>query len=450
MGPRTRTDSDVTPESRDQERREKIANAYTKTHYRVLGPHKHSAVKPCHWQEQRLLTGRENRNCYKGYFGIGSHRCVQNTPALPFCNHQCVFCWRDIETGALGSAWEGPVDDPKFLAEEMIRHTQNIIFQHITKERSLENYELMRRVLHEFVSDRTTTEESLPLSEATLAKRLNSTIGKIHRAVLVLKNCDVLSNPSDTQYQIDLRVASELTAPKDVDKILARDVTTPSDIERVFMEAQIPQHAAISLAGEPTLYPRIGELVQEFRNRQMSSFIVTNGTHPEVIRKLWADHTLPTQLYVTLAAPTKESYLGICRPMEAGTWDKLLETLHLLPQLPCRTVVRITAVKYLNIELNMIQDYVNVLKSGLPNFIDIKGFTVEASALKMQKRFKGNHELRDYIPSHQDLMQFAQELCRVGGFELLESHETSRDILLRGSWPKGKSIKIDYSDPSQL
>ena len=70
---------------------------YTKTTYRILGRNKHTAIKPCHWLEQKLLTGRDNRNCYKGIFGIQSHRCLQNTPSMPFCNHQCVFCWRDIE-----------------------------------------------------------------------------------------------------------------------------------------------------------------------------------------------------------------------------------------------------------------------------------------------------------------------------------------------------------------
>ena len=74
---------------------------YTKTTYRIIGNNKHSLIKPCHWLEQRLMTGRANRNCYKGVFGVKSHRCLQNSPSLPFCNHQCVFCWRDLEVGSL-------------------------------------------------------------------------------------------------------------------------------------------------------------------------------------------------------------------------------------------------------------------------------------------------------------------------------------------------------------
>ena len=91
----------------------KFQKAYTRSNYRLIGKAKHSALKPCHWMVAKLETGRNNkkdpvtgesigRNCYKGYFGIESERCVQCTPALPYCNHNCVFCWRDVEQGSLG------------------------------------------------------------------------------------------------------------------------------------------------------------------------------------------------------------------------------------------------------------------------------------------------------------------------------------------------------------
>ena len=249
---------------------QKVAETYNKTHYRLVGPNKHSAVKPCHWQTQRLLTGRDNRNCYKGYFGIQSHLCVQNTPALPFCNHQCVFCWRDIENGSLGSTWEVPVDDPKLLAEEMIRHSINMIFNHFTKARSLENLKLMREVMQQFliIAEEVGDKESL-ISESEMAQKIGSTVNKMHRAMLILKNCEVLANPVEKEYQIHPRIRDELNSPDDISMIITRDVTTEADIERSFEEAANPRHAAISLAGEPTLYPRLGELIQEFRDRHI-------------------------------------------------------------------------------------------------------------------------------------------------------------------------------------
>lgn len=431
--------------------KEKIVSTYSKTQYRVLGKHKHSAVKPCHWQIQRLLTGRDNRNCYKGYFGIKSHLCVQNTPALPFCNHQCVFCWRDLEQGAFGPTWLGDVDDPNYLAAEMIRHTKNIITEHITKARSLENLDLMKKILNLLTRSLPSQAPSeLSLSLAEISQRIESTMNKTERALLVLKNCEILINPEESKYSLHPRILKEWGPSANIDEIIARDVTTIEDIDRVFAEAKQPRHAAISLAGEPTLYPRLGELVHAFRKRNMSTFIVTNGTHPEVIEQLAHEGNLPTQLYVTVPAPNPTQYLKICRPLEAHTWEKILQTIRLLPSLSCRTVIRITAVKFLNIDASFVDDYVKLINLGIPHFIDIKGFTVEANALEMQNRWKGDHELRDYIPSFEDLLGFAKLLENHGGFEIIQQHIGSRDILLRGSWPKDQSIVIDYTQPDRL
>jgi len=46
-------------------------------------------------------------------------------------------------------------------------------------------------------------------------------------------------------------------------------------------EAQEPTQFAISLSGEPTLYEKVGELIEELRRRGKTSFLVTNGLYPE-------------------------------------------------------------------------------------------------------------------------------------------------------------------------
>ena len=429
--------------------KEKLVKSYMKSNYRIIGPLKHSAIKPCHWQEQKLLTGRPNRNCYKGYFGIDSETCIQNTPTLPFCNHQCVFCWRDYENASFGSEWKGAMDDPKVIVRDMIRHSKNLIFKHITKKKSIENLDLMHKILyiyHNTIKQQNPTE--ILFGELDLAKILNTTRVKIHRAVLVLKNCSILRNPIEDKYVLRKKIISKIKSYEEIDKLIAEDVTTKEDIDKVFKNAEVPKHAAISLAGEPMLYPKIGELVEEFRSRNMCTFIVTNGTHPDVLKKLIEKNLLPTQLYVTLTAPTKQDFIKISRPLTRNAWENLMETLKLIPTLSCRTVIRITSVKYLNINLDMVRDYVNLLKMAKPNFIDIKGFTIEASALNLEKRlgkFKGDHILREFGPSFNDLLIFAQELEKLGDFTIIETHKPSKDILLRGSWPEGKSIKIDFN-----
>ena len=62
---------------------------YIRAGYRLLGTH--SGIQICRWTRAALM-GR--RFCYKRWYGIRSHRCLQLTPALQFCNLRCVFCWR--------------------------------------------------------------------------------------------------------------------------------------------------------------------------------------------------------------------------------------------------------------------------------------------------------------------------------------------------------------------
>ena len=108
-----------------------VIENYVRTSYRVVGKHKHSSIKPCYWLEQKLHTGRKNRNCYKGYWGINSEQCIQNTPAYPFCTHNCAFCWRDTSY-SLGSEFTTTPDEPEYLVNELIRHHVNLIQHHYT------------------------------------------------------------------------------------------------------------------------------------------------------------------------------------------------------------------------------------------------------------------------------------------------------------------------------
>jgi hypothetical protein len=59
--------------------------------------------------------------------------------------------------------------------------------------------------------------------------------------------------------------------------------------EQRYREALHPNHAAISLAGEPALYPELGELVKEFHRQDFATFIVTNGTVLKALQELSAE-----------------------------------------------------------------------------------------------------------------------------------------------------------------
>ena len=116
-----------------------------------------------------------------------------------------------------------------------------------------------------------------------------------------------------------------------------------TDLERL-AEAREPKHVALSLMGEPTLYPYLKELIDLIRKRGMTTFVVSNATNPEVLAELQ-----PTQLYLSINAPDEEMYRRVCRP--AGDfWPKIIESLEIIKQHRCRSVIRMTLVRGLNME----------------------------------------------------------------------------------------------------
>ena len=78
-----------------------------------------------------------------------------------------------------------------------------------------------------------------------------------------------------------------------------------------FDEAMEPRHVAISLDGEPTLYPYLPELIDEFHARDITTFLVSNGTNPEMLEK--CD---PTQLYVSVDAADRKTFDDVVRPVD--------------------------------------------------------------------------------------------------------------------------------------
>ena len=412
-----------------------FVETYTKTTYRIIGNNKHTAIKPCHWLEQRLMTGRDNRNCYKGVFGVKSHRCLQNTPSLPFCNHQCVFCWRDIEIGGLGNEFIVKPDDPKELIEEMIRHQQDIIKNHLPLRRYLDNYEIMIDLLHFMLKDN--TEQNVN----SLSKILHISKNKIERAINLLKNQDFIKPTDDTlkNFRLDEEISCCIDSREEIETLINRELTNPDDIMQTHGEAMYPNHAAISLDGEPLLYPMMSDLVEEFRNNGMTSFIVTNGTLPEKLETL---DSLPSQLYLTLPAPNEKLYKKICRPMIRNGWDRIITSLNLLESLSCRSLIRITAVKELNINENLIEDYIRLVEKANPNFLEIKGFTLQAKALLIKDRLKSDTPLQDYFPEYDYLEKIAHKFEVIGNFPLIYKNEASRDFLFAVNWDKGKDPVI--------
>ncbi|XP_027752103.1 S-adenosyl-L-methionine-dependent tRNA 4-demethylwyosine synthase [Empidonax traillii] len=95
-----------------------------------------------------------------------------------------------------------------------------------------------------------------------------------------------------------------------------------------FEEALTVKHCALSLVGEPIMYPQINRFVRLLHQHSISSFLVTNAQFPEEIRSLEP----VTQLYVSVDASTRESLRRIDRPLFKDFWQRFLDSLKALAE----------------------------------------------------------------------------------------------------------------------
>jgi tRNA wybutosine-synthesizing protein 1 len=214
--------------------------------------------------------------------------------------------------------------------------------------------------------------------------------------------------------------------------------------QKKLKEAQEPMQFAISLSGEPTVYPHVGELISELRKRGKTSFLVTNGLYPEKLKELQKKNQLPTQLYISINTSNEELYNKFHRSTIKNAWSKLNETLTLLPKLKgkTRTVFRMNLVKDLNMFPQQAKEYAQLIKKSSPMFVEIKGFMSVGFARERlgYERMPTNKEMEDFITI------LLKELKNIGekDYRLLDSHEFSRAYVL------GKDKKELKIKPNQM
>ncbi|HSD04826.1 MAG TPA: radical SAM protein [Nitrosopumilaceae archaeon] len=137
-----------------------------------------------------------------------------------------------------------------------------------------------------------------------------------------------------------------------------------------------PSHYAISLSGEPTMYPKLPQLIRYLKTlpETKSIFLVTNGQEPEMIQRLQDEDALPTQLYLSTNAPNEETFQAINKPRYKDSWERWNTTLEMLPKLNTRTVIRMTLIKDYNAKEDLIPEFARMLKRASPHFIEVKSY----------------------------------------------------------------------------
>lgn len=183
-------------------------------------------------------------------------------------------------------------------------------------------------------------------------------------------------------------------------------------------DAQEPMHFAISLSGEPTMYPKLSELINLIHDKGKTTFLVSNGMLPDVIENL----EMPTQLYISVAAPNKELFNKIDRPLLKDGWERLNKTLDVLKSLRAktRTTLRLTMIN----GWNMVEpeNWAALIEKANPMFVEVKAYMfVGASRHRMTL---------DNMPYHKDIVEFSKKIAEHCDYKIIDEKEESRVVLM--------------------
>jgi tRNA wybutosine-synthesizing protein 1 len=163
-----------------------------------------------------------------------------------------------------------------------------------------------------------------------------------------------------------------------------------------FEESMEPRHVAISLDGEPTLYPYLPELIEAFHDRDITTFLVSNGTRPEVLAE--CD---PTQLYVSVDAAERATFDRVVKAVEDDAWERLVETMDVLAEKDeTRTVLRTTLLDGEN--MAHPDWYAGFYRRADPDFVELKAY--------MHVGHSRGRLDRDTMPDHENVRAFAEDV----------------------------------------
>ncbi|MBN2457722.1 4-demethylwyosine synthase TYW1 [Candidatus Woesearchaeota archaeon] len=195
--------------------------------------------------------------------------------------------------------------------------------------------------------------------------------------------------------------------------------------------AQEPMHFAISLSGEPTIYPKLNELIRLLHSKGKTTFVVSNGMLPDRIK----DMELPTQLYISVDAPNEELFKKIDNPSLQDGWQRLMKTLDILNGLKekTRTTLRLTLIKGMNMTLP--EEWAEKILRAQPMFVEVKAYM-----------FVGFSQLRlkiENMPRHEEVKEFAEEICKHSGYSIIDEQPESRVVLLMKEDRPERIMKFD-------
>ncbi|MFN3621511.1 MAG: 4-demethylwyosine synthase TYW1 [Nitrososphaerales archaeon] len=188
-------------------------------------------------------------------------------------------------------------------------------------------------------------------------------------------------------------------------------------------EALEPTNIALSLSGEPTIYPHLTELIQEFKKRKMTVFLVTSGVLPRALKRIADSEFKPTQFYISLTAWDAESYQTLNRPIAEKLWSALQQSLEITTTLSCPTVFRITVIHGLNDGAEAVKGFSKMVARYQPTYVEAKAYMHVGYSTKRLKRSN--------MPTHNQVKTLAEALYKHTGYQIVDEDTDSRVILLK-------------------
>ncbi|TLY01279.1 MAG: 4-demethylwyosine synthase TYW1 [Thaumarchaeota archaeon] len=199
---------------------------------------------------------------------------------------------------------------------------------------------------------------------------------------------DTLEMPEELVDEPDVIVEQLMAERK---KLINGYYGNTKNDKRKLDESLLPAHYAISLSGEPTMYPKLPKLIKYLKSLKAtkSIFLVTNGQEPDMLRRLVAENGLPTQATVNT-----------------------------------RTVLRMTLIRGYNDSKNFVGEFGEMMAKGNPHFIELKSY--------MHIGMSNRRLEQDHMLEMQEVRDFAVQLCeKMSSFKMMDESEVSRIVVLQ-------------------
>jgi tRNA wybutosine-synthesizing protein 1 len=238
-----------------------------------------------------------------------------------------------------------------------------------------------------------------------------------------------------TEFYDTLQMPSHLVDEPDVivnnlirerERLLSGFYGNQKNDKKKLDESLLPTHYAISLSGEPTMYPKLPQLIKYLKSLKAtrSIFLVTNGQEPAMLRRLDDEDALPTQLYLSTNATNRKMFHLINRPRHKDAWERWCESLEFLANARTRTVLRMTMIRGFNEEISNAEDFAQIVSRANPHFVEIKSYM--HIGMSVQRLEKNNMLEMNEIRTFVDYL-----VNKLPSFFIMDESEISRIVALQ-------------------